>query len=82
LVARNNGRAVRLRWRIYKVDTMTHALSGMLAARANRKQNGLENHRLTLRSRMAAGFLASAFPDIDFLFWFFGDLTYLNHHRG
>lgn len=64
------------------MDTLTHALSGMLAARATRKQNSLDNHGLSLRSRMAAGFLASAFPDIDFIFWFIGDLSYLNNHRG
>lgn len=64
------------------MDTLTHALSGMLAARATRKQNAVENHGLSLRTRMAAGFLASAFPDIDFILWFVGDLTYLNNHRG
>lgn len=64
------------------MDTLTHALSGVLAARATGKQNTLENHRLSLRTRMAAGFLASAFPDIDFILWFVGDLAYLNNHRG
>ncbi len=64
------------------MDTLTHALSGMLVARASRKQNTTETGSLSLRSRMAAGFLASAFPDIDFVVWFFGDLNYLNHHRG
>lgn len=64
------------------MDTLTHALSGMLAARASYRKKSAENHGLSLRTRMAAGFLASAFPDIDFIFWFFGDLSYLNHHRG
>ena len=64
------------------MDTLTHALSGMLAARASHKPDNQKNKPLSLRTRMAAGFLASAFPDIDFIFWFFGDLTYLNHHRG
>lgn len=64
------------------MDTLTHALSGMLVARASRRVKAYEDRGLSLRTRMAAGFLASAFPDIDFIFWFFGDLTYLNNHRG
>lgn len=64
------------------MDTLTHALSGMLVARSTQRQKPNAEHGLSLRSRMATGFLASAFPDIDFIFWFFGDLSYLNNHRG
>ncbi|MDH5444901.1 MAG: metal-dependent hydrolase [Gammaproteobacteria bacterium] len=64
------------------MDTLTHALSGALLARASRRPQVDNSQGLTLRVRMMAGFLASAFPDIDFIFWFFGDLTYLNNHRG
>ena len=64
------------------MDTLTHALSGMLVARASHRQKTDETGMLSLRTRMAAGFLAAAFPDADFIFWFFGDLAYLNNHRG
>lgn len=64
------------------MDTLTHALSGMLVAQASRARAGEVAGGLSLRSRLTAGFLAAAFPDIDFLMWFFGDLSYLNHHRG
>jgi len=64
------------------MDTLTHALSGMLTARSTHRENTRQDQGLSLRARMAAGFLASAFPDIDFIFWFFGDLSYLNNHRG
>ncbi len=65
------------------MDTLTHALSGMLAARASHRQGRtVAIPGLSLRSRMAAGFLASAFPDSDIIFRFFGDLSYLNNHRG
>lgn len=64
------------------MDTLSHALSGMLVARASRRQNLNDTGALSLRTRMAVGFLAAAFPDIDFVFWFFGDLSYLNNHRG
>jgi len=64
------------------MDTLTHALSGMLLARASYCQKPDKNGVISLRTRMTVGFLASAFPDSDFIFWFFGDLTYLNHHRG
>jgi len=64
------------------MDTLTHALSGMLVARASHRPPSGETGILSPRTRMAAGFLAAAFPDIDFIFWFFGDLAYLNNHRG
>ena len=69
------------------MDTLTHALSGMLLARATAKEKNNneqtnENNRLPLRTRLTAGFLAAAFPDADFLVYLLGPLSYLNHHRG
>ena len=63
------------------MDTLTHALSGALLARAtwNRRQA-----RLPLRQRTQAGFLAAAFPDIDYILQLVNNdfLVYLNYHRG
>jgi inner membrane protein len=61
------------------VDPLTHALSGALIARATapRREEGLP-----LRLRLAAGFGAALFPDIDFALRLFGTLTYLNQHQG
>lgn len=63
------------------MDTLTHALSGALAARATARTS-LAPGALTLRQRTAAGFLAAAFPDIDFALRLVDTLTYLNLHRG
>lgn len=64
------------------MDTLTHALSGALLARATDRPG----HRSSLSStqRCWVGFLAAAFPDIDFLLRFLSDdlLLYLNYHRG
>lgn len=62
------------------MDTLTHALSGALLARATKKNNIQTG--VSLRARIIAGFLAAAFPDIDFIARFFGTLTYLENHRG
>lgn len=61
------------------MDTLTHALSGALVARgtARRELQGPD-----LRRRLAAGFLAAASPDLDFVVGYFGPLAYLEHHRG
>lgn len=61
------------------MDTLTHALSGALLARATAPkdlQPGM------LPRRIAAGFLAAAAPDLDFVVSYLGDLQYLMHHRG
>jgi inner membrane protein len=61
------------------VDTLTHALSGALLARATAPKD------LPPRSvprRVAAGFLACAAPDLDFLIGFIGPVEYLLTHRG
>lgn len=61
------------------MDTLTHALSGVLLTRATTP--GGDN--LPIRRQLVIGFLAGLFPDSDFLLWFFTDpLSYLNYHRG
>jgi len=60
------------------MDTLTHALSGMLVARASYKTD--ENLPLWLRSWL--GFCIAAFPDIDYISRAFGISTYLDYHRG
>lgn len=62
------------------MDTLTHALSGALLARATKKNNTQTG--LSLKARIIAGTLAAAFPDIDFIASFFGAITYLDNHRG
>ena len=63
------------------MDTLTHALSGALLARASARG---DRDSLSLRQRTLAGFFAAAFPDSDYLLRLFtGDfITYLNYHRG
>lgn len=61
------------------VDPLTHALSGALLARATAPR---QNADLPLRLRLAAGFGAALFPDVDFALRLFGTLTYLNQHQG
>jgi inner membrane protein len=63
------------------MDTLTHALSGALIARATAPASGTPG-AIPLGRRVAIGFLAAAFPDIDFITGFFGDIAYLYHHRG
>lgn len=63
------------------MDTLTHALSGALAARAT-ATTAPPPGALTLNQRMAAGFCAAAFPDIDFALRLIDTMTYLNLHRG
>jgi len=64
------------------MDTLTHALSGALLARAT-APTASRIDQLSLRSRLLVGFLAGAFPDSDVVIRLFGDvITYLNLHRG
>lgn len=64
------------------MDTLTHALSGALLARATAPAAPRAD-QLSLRSRLLAGFLAGAFPDSDVVIRLFGEtITYLNLHRG
>ncbi|HEX4928972.1 MAG TPA: metal-dependent hydrolase [Burkholderiales bacterium] len=58
------------------MDTLTHALSGALLARAT-----VPAGRSAPRY-VAAGFLACAAPDLDFLWTSGSALSYIEHHRG
>jgi inner membrane protein len=61
------------------VDTLTHALSGALVARLTAPRDAAPR---TLPRRVAAGFFACAFPDLDFVVGWLGPVEYLLHHRG
>jgi inner membrane protein len=61
------------------LDTLTHALSGALLARATAPA-ALSGGALA--RRIAAGFFACASPDLDFWISFVGPLEYLQYHRG
>jgi len=61
------------------VDTLTHALSGALLARATTPRDAPPR---SIPRRIAAGFFACAFPDLDFVIGFIGPVEYLMHHRG
>lgn len=61
------------------MDTLTHALSGALVARFTAPRAAPPR---TLPRRVAAGFFACAFPDLDFVAAGFGPVEYLLHHRG
>jgi inner membrane protein len=63
------------------MDTLTHALSGALLARATEPKT-LRPDQLPRRLRMWVGFWAAAFPDADFVVRFIDPLTYLASHRG
>ena len=61
------------------MDTLTHALSGALLARATA---GSEKPALPLGRRVAVGALVAAFPDLDIVATWLSPLAYLYHHRG
>ena len=63
------------------MDTLTHALSGALLARATEPKRPRPD-QLPRRTRMWIGFIAAAFPDSDFVTRFIDPLTYLTTHRG
>ena len=63
------------------MDTLTHALSGALAARAV-SPSAPRPGELAPRDRMIYGFVAAAFPDCDILLRLFGPLVYVDLHRG
>jgi len=60
------------------LDTLTHALSGALVARATASPRS----PVALPRRVAAGFLACAAPDLDFVVGYIGPVEYLLTHRG
>ncbi|HEX6156871.1 MAG TPA: metal-dependent hydrolase [Burkholderiales bacterium] len=61
------------------MDTLTHALSGALLARASAPRDAPPR---SLPRRVAAGFFACAAPDLDFVVGFVGPVEYLLWHRG
>jgi len=61
------------------MDTLTHALSGALLARATAPKDAPPR---SIPRRVAAGFFAAAAPDLDFVIGFLGPVEYLQHHRG
>jgi inner membrane protein len=65
------------------VDTLTHALSGALAARLLVAGDPRRPPAaLPAWQAMAAGAVAAAFPDLDFVLAYVSELTYLRGHRG
>jgi inner membrane protein len=63
------------------MDTLTHALSGALLARATEPAS-LPPGALPRGARQWVGFWAAAFPDSDFVLRLVDPLTYLTAHRG
>ena len=63
------------------MDTLTHALSGALIARATARGKPAPD-ALPLGRRMLVGAAAAAFPDLDFVTSYLTPLSYLYHHRG
>ncbi len=61
------------------MDTLTHALSGALLARAVAPKDAPPR---SLPRFVAAGFFACAAPDLDFVAGFFGPMAYMANHRG
>lgn len=62
------------------MDTLTHALSGALLARATAPDPA--RAPIPTGRRVAVGFLAGAFPDIDFVLGYVSPIVYLMGHRG
>src|SRR5690348_785157 len=63
------------------MDTLTHALSGALLARATASKPD-ESHALPLGRRLLVGFFACAAPDLDFWVSYLGPNGYIENHRG
>src|SRR5687768_7449329 len=63
------------------MDTLTHALSGALIARATAPRSPTIS-TLPVGRRMWVGAAAAAFPDLDFITGYLTPLAYLHHHRG
>jgi len=63
------------------LDTLTHALSGALLARATAPA-APRPEQLNIRLRTTIGFLSAIFPDSDFILRLVDTLTYLNFHQG
>lgn len=63
------------------MDTLTHALSGALLARASAPRQA-DERALPLRRRLLVGFLAAAAPDLDWVIGYVGPVEFLLYHRG
>ena len=63
------------------MDTLTHALSGALVARATAPGPGTPD-ALPLARRVGLGFVAAALPDLDVVTSWLSPLSYLYYHRG
>ena len=63
------------------MDTLTHAISGAVLARAT-TPNKPQHDDIPLLSRTFVGFLVAAFPDTDFILRFIDPMLYLTAHRG
>ena len=63
------------------MDTLTHALSGALLARATAPRDSAAG-AVSLRRRVTVGALAAALPDIDFVLGYVSPSAYLLYHRG
>jgi inner membrane protein len=61
------------------VDTLTHALSGALLARATAPKDAPPR---SIPRRVAAGFFACVAPDLDIVIGLVGPVEYLVSHRG
>jgi inner membrane protein len=73
------------------MDTLTHALSGALLARAaspsprreaSRRELRVFGPRIPVWQAVAVGFVAAAFPDGDVVLKLVSDVAYLRGHRG
>src|SRR3954470_10379288 len=65
------------------MDTLTHALLGALLGRATAPPKVTQSaESVPVGRRMLVGFLAAAFPDIDFISSYLSPLSYIHHHRG
>ena len=60
------------------MDTLTHAFSGALLARALK----LPGSGIGLNERTGTGFVAAGFPDLDYALFWIAPLEFLNWHRG
>jgi len=63
------------------MDTLTHALSGALLARATAPRAAAPG-AMSLGRRITVGALVAAFPDIDFVLSYVSPDAYLLYHRG
>ncbi len=64
------------------MDILTHVLSGALLARATAANAPSAHNELSLQARIAAGFFAAGFSDVDIVLRPLDTLAYLNLHQG